>query len=129
MTDPEPALTVRALPETIAVVVGGTSGIGLETASQLAEAGVTRIVVNGRNKSRGAAVLEAIAARAPGADVRFFAADVTRPEGADQLIAEACAAFGRVDLLVNSAGGSDMPALFHELSGARLEAIVQDGLM
>ena len=39
------------------------------------------------------------------------------------------AAFGRVDLLVNSAGGSDMPALFHELDGARLEAIVQDGLM
>ncbi len=45
MTGAEPALTVRSLPETVAVIVGGTSGIGLETAGQLAEAGVRRIVV------------------------------------------------------------------------------------
>ena len=129
MTGAEPALTVRSLPETVAVIVGGTSGIGLETAGQLAEAGVRRIVVNGRDEARGAAALAALAARAPGAELSFVAADMTRPEGADALIAEAVAAFGRVDLLVNSAGGGDMPALFHELDGARLEAIVRDGLM
>ncbi|MDH3472621.1 MAG: SDR family NAD(P)-dependent oxidoreductase [Rhodospirillales bacterium] len=129
MSEAAPAFTVRALAETVAVVTGGTSGIGLECAAQLAEAGVPRIVVNGRSSERGTAALETLRARAPDSDIRFVGADMTRPEEADRLMAETVAAFGRIDLLVNSAGGNDLPALFHELSGADLERIVHEGLV
>ncbi len=89
MAEPETPITVRALAQSVAVVTGGTSGIGLESAAQLAEAGVTQIVVNGRDGDRGTAAVDAIKARVPGTDARFAAADVNAPEGADSVMANA----------------------------------------
>ena len=43
---------VRQLPDTRAVITGGTSGIGLETALQLARAGTPEIVLNGRDAAK-----------------------------------------------------------------------------
>ena len=52
-------------------VLGGTGGVGLETASQFAEQGA-RVVLLGRDRERGAAACEKIGLRAPLGDVRFY---------------------------------------------------------
>ena len=53
MTD-DGGIHVQPLESTVAVLTGGTSGMGLESAAQLAEAGVPAIIVNGRDAARGA---------------------------------------------------------------------------
>jgi 2-hydroxycyclohexanecarboxyl-CoA dehydrogenase len=121
-------ITVRPLTDTVAVVTGGTSGIGLEAAAQLAEAGVPRLVLAGRDRARGEAAVAAVTGRAPGAEVRFAAADLTRPGDAAALVAAATVAFGRIDLLVNSVGGNDLPRLFHDTPLEEIGGVVERNL-
>jgi gluconate 5-dehydrogenase/3-oxoacyl-[acyl-carrier protein] reductase len=98
----------------VGCVAGATAGIGLSCAAGLLRAGFTRLVINGRSETRGKAARELLAAQAPLADVRFVAADVSTPAGA-QSVADACvSAFGRVDTLVSVAGGAPLPRLMHE---------------
>jgi NAD(P)-dependent dehydrogenase (short-subunit alcohol dehydrogenase family) len=82
-----------------AVVTGGTSGLGLETAAALAAHGA-RVVLTARDPGRGRAALATIRARVPDADVTAGALDV-----ADLASVRAFAgSLDRVDLLVNNAG-------------------------
>lgn len=120
-------ITVRSLTETAAVIAGGTSGIGLESAAQLAEAGVPRLLLAGRDTAKGAAAIGTIQARAPGAEVRFFSGELSEPQAAAEMIAEATAAFGRVDLLFNSLGGNDLPRLFKDIPLEEVADIVRRG--
>ncbi len=85
----------------VAVVTGGTSGIGLETAERFLTEGA-RIVICGRRQSTG----ESIAARL-GPACRFVTADVTREEDIVRVIGCAVQEFGRLDCLFNNAGGPD----------------------
>ena len=121
-------ITVRALSETAAVIAGGTSGIGLEAAAQLAEAGVPRLMLAGRDRAKGAAALSSIQARAPEAELRFFSGDLSETQAAADLAAEASAAFGRIDLLFNSLGGNDLPRLFKDIPLEEVAAIVGRGM-
>jgi NAD(P)-dependent dehydrogenase (short-subunit alcohol dehydrogenase family) len=121
-------ITVRTLADTAAVVTGGTSGIGLEAAAQLAEAGVPRLVLAGRDPARGEAAVAAVRSRAPDADVRFATADLTRPADAAGVMAAATTAFGRIDLLVNSVGGNDVPRLFHDTPLDEIGGVVERSL-
>ncbi|MCW2512870.1 MAG: family NAD(P)-dependent oxidoreductase [Mycobacterium sp.] len=57
-------------------VLGGTAGVGLETATQFAERGA-RVALFGRDRERGAATCAKIALRAPQGDVHFIRS--TRP--------------------------------------------------
>lgn len=118
------AITVRALADSVAVVTGGTSGIGLECAAQLAEAGVPRLVLAGRDRARGEAAVAAVAARAPGVEARFFSGDLTEPAAAAALVEAAHAAFGRIDVLVNCVGGNDLPRLFQDTPLSEVRGIV-----
>ena len=68
-----------------AVITGGSRGIGAATASLLAEQGVRRIIINGRNAEQGERARAEIASRAPGASITFVAADVSHAQGADDL--------------------------------------------
>lgn len=122
-------ITVRPLDETVALVVGGTSGIGLESAIHLAQAGVPAIALCGRDAARGQAALSGIGARVPGCDARFIAADAATPEGAEGLARQAVEAFGRVDLLLCSAGANNLPRLFHEMSHEQISKVVAQDLM
>ncbi|KAB2385981.1 SDR family oxidoreductase [Actinomadura montaniterrae] len=88
----------------VAVVTGGTSGIGAATAESLIRAGA-RVVLAGRRRHRG----EAMAARL-GAAADFVATDVSAESQVRELIAHTVERFGRLDCLVNNAGDGGSPA-------------------
>jgi 3-oxoacyl-[acyl-carrier protein] reductase len=91
----------KALAGRVAVVTGGTRGIGLSSARLLAEDGAS-VVVSGRDAGRlDAAVkeLEALGVAALG-----IAADAAKREDCDRLVEAAKERFGRIDVLVNNAG-------------------------
>ena len=81
----------------VALVTGGTSGIGVVIAEQLVEAG-HRVVVSGRSEQRGAAVAAELGDRA-----RFVPTDLTATGAAAELVSRATETFGRLDILVNNA--------------------------
>ncbi|MFF8817057.1 SDR family NAD(P)-dependent oxidoreductase [Leucobacter sp. NPDC015123] len=81
----------------VALVTGGTSGIGVVIAEQLVEAG-HRVVVSGRSEQRGAAVAGELGDRA-----RFVPTDLTAAGAAAELVSRATETFGRLDILVNNA--------------------------
>jgi NAD(P)-dependent dehydrogenase (short-subunit alcohol dehydrogenase family) len=111
-------------------MAGSSSGIGREAAAQLAEAGVRRIVINGRNPRTGAEAVAEVKRRVPAADVRFIAADTSKPEAARRLVDETVKAFGRVDILVNAASGGWLtPRPFHEVPIDRVPEVFDCHLM
>jgi NAD(P)-dependent dehydrogenase (short-subunit alcohol dehydrogenase family) len=83
----------------VAVVIGGTSGIGARTA-ELLDAEGARVVIAGRRRAEG----EALAGRLAG-EASFIRCDVTVESDVAAVIAHAVGRFGRLDALVNSAGG------------------------
>ena len=87
----------------VAVVTGGTQGIGKATATVLAAEGASVVIV-----ARGRELLDAVAGeiRAAGGKVATVQADVGRAEDCARVVAQAVAAFGRLDILVNNAGTS-----------------------
>lgn len=89
----------------VAIVTGSTQGLGETIAATLVARGLSGLVVTGRNRQRGDAVVERM--RAAGCQVIFAPADLTRHDEV-LLIAAACdQEFGRVDILVNAAGNTD----------------------
>lgn len=89
--------TTQPTSQPVAVVTGGTSGIGISIAKQLSQDGF-RVVVTGRSAQRG----EAVVASLPG-EARLVVADLTSEQGVQQVIEGALQAFGRIDVLVNNA--------------------------
>lgn len=87
----------------VVVITGTTAGIGRTLAEVFAARGA-KVVGCGRNETRGAKVAAAIAAA--GGTFTFHPADVTRREDCYQVIDAAVAEHGRVDVLINNAGGS-----------------------
>ena len=91
----------KALAGKVAIVTGGTRGIGLAIARLLAEDGAS-VVVSGRDAARlDAAVKELESLGAPALGVT---ADAAKREDADRLVEATRERFGRIDVLVNNAG-------------------------
>lgn len=82
----------------VAVITGGTSGIGARTAAVFVEHGA-RVLLAGRRRERGEH-----AARSLGAAAYFVQTDVGVEADIRAMIEQAVARFGRVDCLVNNAG-------------------------
>src|SRR4051794_16346 len=85
----------------VAVVSGGTSGLGAAVACGLAAAGA-HVVVLGRNEERGAAVVAA--ATEGGGNAEFRRVDVRRPEDITRVADQVLTAHAAVDILINAAG-------------------------
>ncbi|OLC15155.1 MAG: short-chain dehydrogenase [Candidatus Rokubacteria bacterium 13_1_40CM_69_27] len=88
----------------VALVTGGSKGIGKAVARGLAEEGA-KVAVCARDK----ATLEAAAqdiARATGAEVFAAAGDLTRPADVQHIVDATAARFARIDILVNNAGAA-----------------------
>jgi NAD(P)-dependent dehydrogenase (short-subunit alcohol dehydrogenase family) len=102
-----------ALQGQVAVVTGGTGGIGLACARALLQAGAHGVVLNGRSAERSRHAQSGLRAAFPDAEVVVVLGDAARPEVAEAVMRQAMEAFGRIDLLVNSTGGNDLPRLLH----------------
>ncbi|KGJ02831.1 NAD(P)-dependent dehydrogenase, short-chain alcohol dehydrogenase family [Paracoccus halophilus] len=119
----------------IAVITGGTQGLGAAIARQFAEAGAGGIVIIGRGQEKGQAVADAIA-QATGVPVRMITADLGNIDDVGAIIPAADKAFGRVDILVNAAGLTDRgnilnttPELFDQMFAVNVRApffLIQD---
>lgn len=83
----------------VALIIGGTSGIGLATAARLLDEGAGGTVVVGRDEERGRAAAGRLGDRA-----RFVAADATDRAALDDLVGDIGERYGRLDVLVNTAG-------------------------
>ena len=86
---------------TVAVVTGASSGIGAEIARALGEAG-SQVVLVGRSTERLANAEANVVAT--GADALSVAADLCADDGPAAVVAQAVEHFGRIDVLVHSAG-------------------------
>jgi len=86
----------------IALVTGGTSGIGRATANKLAQLGI-HVVVVGRNEERGEKAVAAI--RSAGGKADFIASDLRDASSAREVARSAVElGNGHVDILINNAG-------------------------
>ena len=86
------------LVDKVALITGGTSGIGAATARLFAQEGA-RVVITGRSADRGAEVVSSI-----GDAGRFVSADVRLADDCRRSVDETIEAFGRIDVLFNNAG-------------------------
>jgi NAD(P)-dependent dehydrogenase (short-subunit alcohol dehydrogenase family) len=102
--------TYSSLQNSIAVVTGGTQGVGEAIARTLAERGAAGLVICGRNADRGAAVAKEITAQ--GCRTEFVRADLASVDETQAVAARADEVFGRLDVLVNAAGMTDRGTIF-----------------
>jgi NAD(P)-dependent dehydrogenase (short-subunit alcohol dehydrogenase family) len=107
-----------------AVVIGGTSGIGLEIAKGLAVAGADVVATGRRAELVRSATAEIIAVGRRSIEITC---DVTDVAALQNLLDQACAAFGGVQILVNSAGRTKKtPSL--EVSREEWDGILETNL-
>lgn len=84
------------MSDKVALVVGGTSGIGLAVATKFRAAGY-QTVISGRSEENGKANAEAN-------DLHFIRCDVQQTQSVNALVNEVVARFGRLDCAFNNAG-------------------------
>src|SRR5216683_613288 len=105
-------MIAKPIKECGVVILGGTAGVGLETAAKFAEEGA-RLILLGRNSERGGGARQFCRDRAPGAAVDFMAVDATDPEAAVRAEQAARAELGAIDVLMNTTGPSRPMRLLH----------------
>ena len=85
----------------IALVTGANKGLGLETARQLAQEGMT-VLMSARNREKGLEAVQKL--KDEELDVELVQLEVTNEAEVDALIAKIDATYGKLDVLVNNAG-------------------------
>jgi NAD(P)-dependent dehydrogenase (short-subunit alcohol dehydrogenase family) len=114
---PDPLFDLTGM---VALVTGGSRGLGYQMVKAFAERGAD-VIVASRKLENCEAVAQEV--RALGRNALAIAAHVGRWAECDRLIEEAYAAFGRVDILVNNAGmGPRMPS--HDVSEQLFDSVV-----
>jgi NAD(P)-dependent dehydrogenase (short-subunit alcohol dehydrogenase family) len=94
----------------VALITGGTDGIGLAAARSFVAAGA-KVLVAGRNVERGQRALEELVAAGGAAiNMRFLPVDISEPAQVEKMIATCVDTFGRLDFAVNNAA-AEFPLL------------------
>ncbi len=119
----------------VAVITGGTQGLGAAIARAFAEAGAAGLVIVGRGIDKGKAVAKEITDKT-GVPVEMVAADLGNIDDVRAIIPAADKRFGRVDIVVNAAGLTDRgnmlnttPELFDQIFAVNTRApffLIQD---
>ncbi len=107
-----PLPTPKPLVEAAALIVGGTAGVGLETARRLLAAGVRKVAIVGRDPVKGEKALQSLDA---GERATFIAGDATTPAGASEIAAQATLWSDSIDILLNCTAPAILPDLFHRV--------------
>ena len=100
--NPLPGIKLFDLTDRVAIITGGSKGLGLAMAAGLASAGARVVIVN-----RSADAGEAAAASVNkdfGVDTMAYAGDVTSQDDMEAMASAVMENFGRIDILINSAG-------------------------
>lgn len=101
-----------ALESKIALIVGGTTGIGLATAKAFVAAGA-KVILASRSREKGVSALDEL--RSLGAEATFFQCDVTDPLSVNNLFDTVIGQFGRLDCAINCAAYDFKPSKAHEV--------------
>lgn len=102
----------------IALVTGGTKGIGQAIADRLLQAGAT-VIITARN-----------APQTKNEQLHFIPADLSDGAGTQKVVDEILSTYGRLDILVNNLGASDTPAGgFSVLTDHDWERIIRTNLL
>ena len=110
----------------VVIVTGGGSGIGRCTAHELARLGA-KLVLVGRKPDKLQAVATELQSDNPGAEVETLCCDIREEERVAETVKAALARFGRIDGLVNNAGGQ-FPAPLAQTSQKGWDAVVRNNL-
>ncbi|MBW7832053.1 MAG: SDR family oxidoreductase [Simplicispira suum] len=116
------------LKDKVALITGGSSGIGRAVALAWAREGA-KVVVSDVDRGGGGETVEQV--RAAGGEAIFIAADVGKPEDCEALVRGAVEKFGRLDIACNNAGigGPQAPTVDYPLDGwAQVIAINLSGV-
>lgn len=105
-----PSPTPASLSGKVAIVTGGTQGLGEAIARDFAARGLAGLVICGRQADKGEAVARDLSKA--GCRTKFVAADLGKLDDAIKVARAADAAFGRIDVLVNAAGITDRGNIF-----------------
>ena len=92
---------MRTLSGKVALVTGGTSGIGRETAILMAEAG-SKVVITGRREAEGQETVRLM--HEAGGEGCFIQGDMSKEADIDRAVSETVARYGTLDIAVNNAG-------------------------
>ena len=108
----------------VALVTGGTGGIGSAICKKLADMG-HKVATNYRNEEKTRAWLQEM--RAQGYDITAVKGDVSSPEEAEALVREAEAKLGPIDILVNNAGIT-RDTTFHRMTAQHWNEVINTNL-
>jgi NAD(P)-dependent dehydrogenase (short-subunit alcohol dehydrogenase family) len=97
----------------IAVITGATSGIGFEVAKRLGKDGYT-VALNGIDDDAGAEKVALL--KSEGITAEYFGFDVTNEEAVNQNIKQIGDKYGKIDVVVNNAGGLGGRSRFEEMT-------------
>ena len=97
----------------VAIVTGATAGIGLAVAKRLGQDGF-RVIINGIKNEEGAQRVKELAAE--GIESEYYGFDVTKEDAVTENIKAIGEKYGRIDALVNNAGGLGGRSRFEEMT-------------
>jgi citronellol/citronellal dehydrogenase len=111
----------------VAIVTGGGSGIGLATARELLRLGA-RVAICGRTQAKLDAARAELCASPDDDRVLARACDIREPAQVEAFVGDVLGAFGRIDIVVNNAGGQ-FPSAAHHISPNGFLAVIKNNLV
>ena len=112
------------MTQRVALVTGGTGGIGTAIVKKLADMG-HKVATNYRSAEKARAWQDRM--KADGYDVFLAHGDVTSPEDAEKMVREVEAALGPIDILVNNAGIT-RDGTFHKMKSDQWAEVINTNL-
>ena len=105
----------------VALITGGTSGIGRASALEFAKRGA-KVVVTGRREKEGQETVDLVAKA--GGKALFFKTDVAKESDVAGMVEFTLAKFGRLDYAFNNAGVEQLPKPLLQTSEAEYDQVI-----